>query len=143
VIQLTELLGRMQAGETWARDALFAAANVELHGLAHAVESRSRSRSEIASHFRPVPIPRKIGSSAFFSIRGFSDPVRSEVLVQRRAYRTVIIEHEPFDHRQWQGTIADQLIVEGAEAKVRALAVAIAAEQSHDLPLAGDVRDLL
>ncbi len=65
------------------------------------------------------------------------------VLVQRRAYRGVIVEHEPFDHRHRQGTIADQLIVEGAEAKVSALAVAIAAEQTHDLPLAGDVRDLL
>ncbi len=34
--QLTELLGRMQAGDTDARDALFAAAYGELHRLAHA-----------------------------------------------------------------------------------------------------------
>ena len=34
--QLTELLGRIQAGDTTARDALFAAAYGELHRLAHA-----------------------------------------------------------------------------------------------------------
>src|ERR1700682_3657539 len=34
--QLTELLGRIQAGDTQARDALFAAAYSELHRLAHA-----------------------------------------------------------------------------------------------------------
>jgi RNA polymerase sigma factor (TIGR02999 family) len=34
--QLTELLGRLQSGETGARDALFAAAYSELHRLAHA-----------------------------------------------------------------------------------------------------------
>jgi len=34
--QLTELLGRIQAGDTQARDALFAAAYGELHRLAHA-----------------------------------------------------------------------------------------------------------
>jgi RNA polymerase sigma factor (TIGR02999 family) len=34
--QLTELLGRIQAGDTTARDALFAAAYTELHRLAHA-----------------------------------------------------------------------------------------------------------
>jgi hypothetical protein len=34
--QLTELLGRMQAGDPQARDALFAAAYSELHRLAHA-----------------------------------------------------------------------------------------------------------
>ena len=34
--QLTELLGRIQAGDTTARDALFAAAYSELHRLAHA-----------------------------------------------------------------------------------------------------------
>ena len=34
--QLTELLGRVQAGDTGARDALFAAAYSELHRLAHA-----------------------------------------------------------------------------------------------------------
>src|ERR1700684_167897 len=34
--QLTELLGRLQAGDTQARDALFAAAYSELHRLAHA-----------------------------------------------------------------------------------------------------------
>jgi RNA polymerase sigma factor (TIGR02999 family) len=34
--QLTELLGRVQAGDTGARDALFAAAYGELHRLAHA-----------------------------------------------------------------------------------------------------------
>ena len=34
--QLTELLGRIQAGDTAARDALFAAAYTELHRLAHA-----------------------------------------------------------------------------------------------------------
>ena len=34
--QLTELLGRMQAGDLQARDALFAAAYAELHRLAHA-----------------------------------------------------------------------------------------------------------
>ena len=34
--QLTELLGRIQAGDTAARDALFAAAYSELHRLAHA-----------------------------------------------------------------------------------------------------------
>jgi hypothetical protein len=34
--QLTELLGRMQAGDTAARDALFVAAYGELHRLAHA-----------------------------------------------------------------------------------------------------------
>jgi len=34
--QLTELLGRIQAGDTTARDALFAAAYPELHRLAHA-----------------------------------------------------------------------------------------------------------
>jgi RNA polymerase sigma factor (TIGR02999 family) len=34
--QLTELLGRIQAGDTLARDALFSAAYSELHRLAHA-----------------------------------------------------------------------------------------------------------
>jgi RNA polymerase sigma factor (TIGR02999 family) len=34
--QLTVLLGRLQAGDTGARDALFAAAYAELHRLAHA-----------------------------------------------------------------------------------------------------------
>jgi RNA polymerase sigma factor (TIGR02999 family) len=34
--QLTELLGRIQAGDTAARDALYAAAYSELHRLAHA-----------------------------------------------------------------------------------------------------------
>jgi RNA polymerase sigma factor (TIGR02999 family) len=34
--QLTELLGRVQAGDATARDALFAAAYAELHRLAHA-----------------------------------------------------------------------------------------------------------
>jgi hypothetical protein len=34
--QLTELLGRIQAGDAKARDALFAAAYGELHRLAHA-----------------------------------------------------------------------------------------------------------
>jgi DNA-directed RNA polymerase specialized sigma24 family protein len=34
--QLTELLGRVQAGDTGARDAPFAAAYGELHRLAHA-----------------------------------------------------------------------------------------------------------
>jgi len=34
--QLTELLGQIQAGDTQARDALFAAAYSELHRLAHA-----------------------------------------------------------------------------------------------------------
>jgi|ERR1700733_7898515 len=34
--QLTELLGRIQAGDTGARDALFSAAYGELHRLAHA-----------------------------------------------------------------------------------------------------------
>jgi hypothetical protein len=34
--QLTELLGRIQAGDAQARDALFAAAYSELHRLAHA-----------------------------------------------------------------------------------------------------------
>src|SRR6202050_225192 len=34
--QLTELLGRIQAGDTAARDALFASAYSELHRLAHA-----------------------------------------------------------------------------------------------------------
>src|SRR5271163_2010897 len=34
--QLTELLGRIKAGDTQARDALFAAAYSELHRLAHA-----------------------------------------------------------------------------------------------------------
>ena len=34
--ELTELLGRIQAGDTAARDALFAAAYSELHRLAHA-----------------------------------------------------------------------------------------------------------
>jgi RNA polymerase sigma factor (TIGR02999 family) len=34
--QLTELLGRIQAGDTQARDTLFAAAYSELHRLAHA-----------------------------------------------------------------------------------------------------------
>jgi RNA polymerase sigma factor (TIGR02999 family) len=34
--QLTELLGRIQVGDTEARDALFAAAYAELHRLAHA-----------------------------------------------------------------------------------------------------------
>ena len=34
--QLTELLGRIQAGDTAARDALFSAAYGELHRLAHA-----------------------------------------------------------------------------------------------------------
>lgn len=33
--QLTELLGRLQAGDTEVRDALFAAAYTELHRLAH------------------------------------------------------------------------------------------------------------
>jgi hypothetical protein len=33
--QLTELAGRVQAGDAGVRDALFAAAYSELHGLAH------------------------------------------------------------------------------------------------------------
>ena len=36
LIQLTELLGRMQAGDSGARDALFAAAYADLHRLARA-----------------------------------------------------------------------------------------------------------
>jgi RNA polymerase sigma factor (TIGR02999 family) len=38
--QLTDLLGRMQGGDAEAREALFAAAYVELHALAHARLSR-------------------------------------------------------------------------------------------------------
>jgi hypothetical protein len=34
--QLTDLLGRVQGGDTEARDALFAAAYAQLHGLARA-----------------------------------------------------------------------------------------------------------
>jgi hypothetical protein len=44
---LTELLGRMQAGDSGARDALFAAAYAELHRLARAPDQKARPRESI------------------------------------------------------------------------------------------------
>src|SRR4030095_2802837 len=64
-------------------------------------------------------------------------------LLQRSAQRSVVVEHEEFDDGQRQSSVAEQLIVENTEAESVALLVAVAAEQPHDLPLAGDIRDLL
>src|SRR5438552_12261972 len=54
-----------------------------------------------------------------------------------------VIEHDPDDHRKRQRAVRDQLVVELAEPERGAFAVAIAAEDSLDLPFAGDVADLL
>src|SRR5438105_15876878 len=59
------------------------------------------------------------------------------------AHGTLVIEHQPFDNRERQGSVADQLIVKCAEAEICSLPVPIAPQQPHDLPLARDVRDLL
>src|SRR4030095_16224549 len=64
-------------------------------------------------------------------------------LLQRFAQRSVVVEHEPFDDEERQSAVAQQLMVESTEAIRIALGVPIPAEQSHDLPLAGYVRDLL
>src|SRR5437016_3092004 len=59
------------------------------------------------------------------------------------AHGTLVIEHQPFDNRERQGSVADQLIVKCAEAEICSFPVPIAPQQPHDLPLARDVRDLL
>src|SRR5512138_108878 len=64
-------------------------------------------------------------------------------LLQRFAQRGVVVEHQPLDDGERQSAVAQQLIVERTETERVALLVPILAEQPHDLPLAGDVRDLL
>ena len=54
-----------------------------------------------------------------------------------------IVEEEPFEHRKRQAAVRQQRVVEGAEPEVVAVAVAVLAEQAHDLPLPDHVGDLL
>src|ERR1700750_1739007 len=55
----------------------------------------------------------------------------------------VVVDNQPLDDGQRQAAVAEQLIVESAQAVARALLIAVAAEQAHDLPLAVQIRDLL
>jgi hypothetical protein len=57
--------------------------------------------------------------------------------------RSRIIEQHPFDYRNWQTAILDQVIVKLTEPEIFALFIFVAAEQIHDLPFAGDVTDFL
>src|SRR5581483_1138260 len=54
-----------------------------------------------------------------------------------------IVEQDPFEHRNRQRTVGDQIVVELTEAELRSFDIAIAAEQPHDLPLSCHVADLL
>jgi hypothetical protein len=61
----------------------------------------------------------------------------------RLLHRTGIIEQNPFDYRDWQTPVLDQVIVELTKPKIVALSIFVAAEQIHDLPFAGDVANFL
>src|SRR5205085_3598157 len=52
-------------------------------------------------------------------------------------------DQNPFDNREREAAVLDQVIVELAEAKIWTGFVAITPEQIHDLPFAHDVTDLL
>src|SRR5437879_12405571 len=56
---------------------------------------------------------------------------------------TLVIKHQPFDNRERQGSVADQLIVKCAESETCSFPVPIAPQQPHDLSLSRDVRVLL
>src|SRR5580765_5527428 len=68
---------------------------------------------------------------------------RESCLLQRCTQRGLVIQHQGFDDGQGQASVAYKLVVKRPEAKRRTLTIAIATEQPQDLPLAGDVRDLL
>src|SRR5262249_10580306 len=57
--------------------------------------------------------------------------------------RTRIIKVDPFDDRNWQAAVFDQVIVELTQPEIVALFIFITAEQIHDLPLPGYVTDFL
>ena len=57
--------------------------------------------------------------------------------------RCRIVQENPFDDRQRQTAIFDQVVVELAKPEIIALAIFVTAEQVHDLPFADDVADLL
>ncbi len=54
-----------------------------------------------------------------------------------------IIEQDPFDDRNWQAAVLDQVIVKLAEPEVFALSILVAPQQMHDLPFADDIADFL
>src|SRR5437762_11472551 len=54
-----------------------------------------------------------------------------------------IVEQDPLLDRERQRSVGDEIVVELPEPEARSFGVAIAAEKSHDLPLADHVADLL
>src|SRR6266404_494417 len=69
--------------------------------------------------------------------------LRRALSLQRLINRRSIIQQNPLDNRQRQAAILDQVVVKLAEAEVLARSVAILSQQSHNLPLAGHVINLL
>jgi len=67
----------------------------------------------------------------------------SSELFHRLLQRGRIIEQDPFDHRDWQTAVLDQVVVKLIKAKILTLSIFVTAEQIHDLPFADDVADLL
>src|SRR5207248_10654997 len=64
-------------------------------------------------------------------------------LLRRLLHPIRIIEQNPFDYRDWQTAVLDQVSVELTKPKIVALSIFVAAEQIHDLPFAGDVSNFL
>ena len=58
-------------------------------------------------------------------------------------HRARIIEQNPFDYRDWQAAVLNQVIMELAEPEIIALSILITTKQIHDLPFADDVADFL
>ena len=63
--------------------------------------------------------------------------------MQRLLQRRRVVEENPFDDRQRQAAVLDQVVVKLSEAEVRALFFTVASEQIHNLPFADDVADFL
>src|SRR5438045_8605614 len=57
--------------------------------------------------------------------------------------RRRVIQEKPFNDGKRQTAVLDQVVVELADAKVRAGFLAITSEQIHDLPFPDDITDLL
>src|ERR1043166_8771251 len=62
---------------------------------------------------------------------------------RRFLQRSRIVEQNPFDYRNWQAAILDEVIMKLPQSETFALPVFVAAEQIHDLPFADYVADFL
>src|SRR5437667_1036954 len=54
-----------------------------------------------------------------------------------------IIQQKPFNDRNGQAAVLDQIVMELTEPEIFAVLIFVTAEQIHDLPFADDVADLL